>query len=76
MQISYRVDKVNAAWFVVEELQSTIENECEIVMGSGCMKAVEERLDHRRDGEAGSERQSLYLILLAYRVREEEGMVI
>lgn len=76
MQISYRVDKVNAAWFVVEELQSTIENECEIVMGSGCMNAVEERLDHRRDGEVGSERQSLYLILLAYRVREEEGMVI
>jgi hypothetical protein len=75
MQISYRHDRINAGWFVVEELQSTIENEYETAMGNGCMSVFGVRLGHhRRDGEAGSERQSLCLILLVYRVRGEEVM--
>ena len=57
MQISYRHDRINAGWFVVEELQSTIENEYETAMGNGCMSVFGVRLGHhRRDGEAGSER--------------------
>jgi hypothetical protein len=54
-------------------------------MENDCMNVVGARLDHRRDGEVGSERhdaavvterQSLYLILLVYRVRGEEVMGI
>lgn len=76
IQISYRVDKINAGWFVVVVLQSTIEIGYETVMGNGWVNAVEERLGRRRDGEVGSETLSLCLIVLVCCVRVEGGMVI